>query len=207
LTCAIGENLAMSKHAHTVDISGREHLEEWRPIPGYEEKYEASNLGRIRSRGTRILKQRLNRGGYAVVELSRPPGSREHVVHRLVLTAFLGEPPEGYHGCHNNGIKTDNRIENLRWDTPSANALDQVAHGTHHHVRKTHCPAGHEYTPENTYMHPRGLRICRECKRQRDATYGRAYYQANKEKYKRTPEQNERRNALRREREALRKAG
>jgi len=34
---------------------------------------------------------------------------------------------------------------------------------------KTHCPAGHEYTAENTYMHPKGSRICRTCKRERDA--------------------------------------
>lgn len=194
----------MSKNAFTVDVSGREHLEEWREIPEYIGKYEASNLGRIRSKGVRILKQRLNRKGYPVVELSRPPGSRECLVHRLVLTAFRGLPEEGHEGCHNNGVKTDNSLENLRWDTHSGNSVDQVAHGTHQNVRKTHCPKGHPYDEENTVIHAKGSRICRECRR-----IGlRAHYAANKHKdmYKRTPEQNARRNELRRAREARRKA-
>lgn len=49
-------------------------------------------------------------------------------VHRLVLEAFVGPCPAGMVGCHNNGDHTDNRLENLRWDTPSANNLDRIAH-------------------------------------------------------------------------------
>lgn len=45
--------------------------------------------------------------------------------------------------------------------------MDQVAYGTHHHVRKTHYPQGHPYDAANTYLHPRG-RVCRECKRIRE---------------------------------------
>lgn len=183
----------MSKHAWLVDISGREHLEEWRPIPEFEGKYEASNLGRIRSKRC-ILKQRLNRRGYPVVELSHGTYSRESQVHSQVLAAFRGPREPDQECCHSNGIKTDNRLENLRWDTKSANTMDQVAHGTHHHVRKTHCPQGHPYDEDNTVIHAKGSRICRECRR-----LGlKAHYAANKEKYKRTPEQNARRNELRR---------
>lgn len=36
-------------------------------------------------------------------------------------------------------------------------------------VRKTHCPQGHEYTPENTYTRPDGTRRCQACHRQREA--------------------------------------
>lgn len=157
-----------SKRAFVVDVTGREHLEVWRQIPGYGDKYEASNLGRVRSGGSRILKQRLQVDThYPVVELSDNGRSRETCVHWVVLLAFRGAPPEGHEGCHNNGVGTDNRVENLRWDTRSGNTMDQVAHGTHHHARKTHCPQGHPYDAANTYLHPRG-RVCRACKRDGD---------------------------------------
>lgn len=41
----------------------------------------------------------------------------------------MGPCPDGMEACHNNGDQLDNRIENLRWDTHSANIYDQVAHG------------------------------------------------------------------------------
>lgn len=192
----------MSKRSFTVDVSGREHLEVWRPIPGYD-GYDASNLGRIRSRKGRvplILKQRLHYGrGYPVVELCQNNKSRESMVHRQVLLAFHGEPPEGFEACHNNGIRTDNRLENLRWDTHSGNSFDQVAHGTHHHVRKTHCRNGHPYDEANTYMHPNGGRICRVCKRDS----GKTFYRNHKEKWVLTPEQSARRNERRRKHSKL----
>jgi hypothetical protein len=51
-------------------------------------------------------------------------------VHRLVLEAFVGPCPAGMEACHNNGVRTDNRLENLRWDTRSANCRDRIRHGT-----------------------------------------------------------------------------
>lgn len=161
----------MSKNAHTVDISGREHLEQWAAIPGYEGLYEASSLGRVRNtRKLQVLKQRLHSTrGYPVVELCKEGVSRETLVHRLVLLAFRGLPAQGYEGCHNNGIRTDNRLDNLRWDSHSGNSVDQVRHGTHRNTRKTHCVRGHEFTVENTYVRPKGSRMCRTCRVLRDA--------------------------------------
>lgn len=192
----------MSKHAHVVNVLGREHLEQWRPIPGFEGLYEASNLGQIRS-PRKILKQRLSNKGYPVVELSKNGRSRESLVHRQVLKAFHGEPLPGDECRHLNGIPTDNQLENLEWGSHSENAVDQVAHGTHRNTRKRRCHRGHEFTPENTYIQPDGGRRCRACaERNYGKAYFKAYYLANKEKWKRTPEQNARRNARRRERAA-----
>ena len=51
-------------------------------------------------------------------------------VHRLILMTFVGPCPPGMVCCHNNGIGTDNRLCNLRWDTPAANMADRDRHGT-----------------------------------------------------------------------------
>lgn len=151
--------------------------EEWRPVVGYEGSYEVSSLGRVRSvdrivtfkdgrkrlaRG-RVLRSWSNNLGHQVVGLAN---RQRAFIHCLVLEAFVGPRPDGLVACHNNGQSTDNRVENLRWDTYSENNLDLVRHGTHWQVSKTHCPQGHEYTDENTrlyYYRGSRYRYCRTC--------------------------------------------
>jgi hypothetical protein len=70
----------------------------------------------------------------------------------------------GLEACHLNDVATDNRLDNLRWDTRSANKRDTVRNGLHSQARKTHCKRGHEFTAENTYIRPDGARTCRRCK-------------------------------------------
>jgi hypothetical protein len=76
------------------------------------------------------LKPGLGRVGYLTVVLCRDGKHVTMNVHRLVLEAFVGPCPEGMEGCHNDGIRTNNRLENLRWDTPKNNQADRVKHGT-----------------------------------------------------------------------------
>lgn len=163
------------------------HTEEWRPIPGFEDTHQASSQGRIRSmsrfvryadgrsRGypTQILKQSLGTTGYPRVNIATDGKNRSTKVHHLVAAAFMGQRPDGMDVCHNNGDRTDNRIENLRYDTRSANLKDAVRHGTNKNTAKTHCPRDHEYTPENTYLNVKGRRECRTCTRARGLA---AYY-------------------------------
>lgn len=152
--------------------------ESWAPVVGYEGFYEVSNLGRVRSvekrvrtaRGTRlrpsvVRKLSANPRGYLTVNLSRgEAGSRTQHVHTLVLSAFVGPRPEGMEARHLDGNPANNSIANLAWGTHSENNLDRVRHGTHHLASRTHCPRGHEYTPENTCL-DQGKRSCRECRR------------------------------------------
>ncbi|MGH8035083.1 MAG: HNH endonuclease signature motif containing protein, partial [Lysobacterales bacterium] len=84
-------------------------------------------------------------------------------VHRLVLEAFVGPCPDGMVGCHNDGDTRNNRLSNRRWDTPGSNNRDKQVHGTDHQVKKTHCPQGHEYTPENCYDPTMKHRRCKTC--------------------------------------------
>lgn len=101
--------------------------EEWRPVVGFEGKYEVSNCGRVRSlmcqRGKRkqawYLKGKIDRYGYPVVCL-RENGRNKHIpVHRLVATAFIPNPEGKETVNHRSGLKTDNRVSNLEWATQS----------------------------------------------------------------------------------------
>jgi transposase len=114
--------------------------EEWRSVLGFEGRYDVSDCGRVRSlarqflRGgspcrvpPRILRPFYNKG-YPFVSLSNGR-SRKYPIHRLVLEAFSGAKPAGMEVCHNNGVRDDNRLENLRWGTHQENCDDTALHG------------------------------------------------------------------------------
>jgi hypothetical protein len=104
-------------------------IELWNPVKGLEGQYEVSSHGRIRSfvkQTAKILKGGITKNGYHIVDLA----GRMRYVHRIVLEAFVGECPSRHEACHDNGIKHDNRLANLRWDTRPENNADRVRHGT-----------------------------------------------------------------------------
>lgn len=51
-------------------------------------------------------------------------------IHRLMLLTWIGEPTNMQVGRHLNGIRHDNRLENLAWGTPKENREDMKKHGT-----------------------------------------------------------------------------
>ena len=109
--------------------------ERWLPVVGYEGVYEVSSLGRVRSVrprfGDGILRGDVDRYGYRRVLLSRDAKSVRFKVHRLVCTAFHGEPPPGHQVAHLDGNKTNNVADNLKWATRAENNSHKDAHGTH----------------------------------------------------------------------------
>lgn len=91
----------------------------WKDVVGYEGIYKISDSGNVFSeRSKRNLKAQVNRYGYYVIELH----SRLWTVHRLVALAFIPNPDKKPMVNHKNGIKTDNRVNNLEWVTPKENA-------------------------------------------------------------------------------------
>jgi hypothetical protein len=149
--------------------------EQWRPVVGYEGLYEVSDLGRVRSTRRRgavggIAKQFVsNRNGYWVVNLHRPGGHAHRTVHGMVMESFVGPRPAGMDIRHLDGNPQNARLSNLAYGTRSENNLDKRLHGTDHNVRKTHCPQGHPYDEQNTYVLPSrpSARYCRTCQRAR----------------------------------------
>lgn len=141
----------------------------WKPVVGFEGFYEVSDEGRVRSLprrvnspvagGSRVIPGRERKltthpSGHLIVSLSRP-GEKLFMakVHRLVLEAFVGPCPDGMECCHNNSVPSDNRLANLRWDTPSENQLDKRRHGR----LPNRCKNGHPY--------PSDERKCEVCAR------------------------------------------
>lgn len=119
-------------------------MEQWKPVVGFESSYEVSDLGRIRSldrivRGKNGGAQRrrgivLSPGigrGYPMVSLKGGAGKSKTIcVHRLVMQSFVGECPEGYEVAHGDGVRTNNKLSNLRYDTRKGNHADKLTHGT-----------------------------------------------------------------------------
>ena len=89
----------------------------FKQIPGYEGRYAVNTDGEIFSvRYPKLLKQSKNRGGYLQVRIRGNDGRASTLrVHRLVMLAFVGPLKEGHEVDHQNRIRTDNRLINLRY--------------------------------------------------------------------------------------------
>ncbi len=111
--------------------------EEWRPVKGWEGLYEVSSVGRVRSLD-RIVEDRLRHSGrvrkfagrilrcqrdidgYLIVSLTNKHRVVVAKCHRMVAEAFIGDG-RGLQVNHKNFDKSDNRVENLEWTTPTQN--------------------------------------------------------------------------------------
>lgn len=119
----------------------------WKDIPGYDDNYQASNRGHIRSKKRvvfkrhrsgvlmqqtypeKILQGTLGRNGYSIIHISIRGIKQQVGAHRLVLLAFIGPCPLGMEACHKNSIPNDNEPENLYWGTHEQNMRDRKNRG------------------------------------------------------------------------------
>lgn len=108
-------------------------MSSWKEIPNTKGRYQVNDNGDVISfqpgKPPVLKKIRIDRGGYATVRLSVNGKQKTCFVHRLVAEAFLDNELGKYEVNHINGIKTDNRVNNLEWVTHAENIQHAYAAG------------------------------------------------------------------------------
>jgi hypothetical protein len=119
----------------------------WKDVQGYEDYYQISNFGRIKSKYyNRIRSYILNQGGYCTVQLCVKQKRKAFALHRLVAIHFIPNPlnlPEINHLDFN---KENNKINNLEWCTPKQNSIHRTINGK----SKGGAPKGNKNTSKHS---------------------------------------------------------
>jgi len=117
--------------------------EVWKPVPGFEDCYSVSTLGRVRSEarivnkvtGPAKLKEKIRKpvlgsDGYYRIMLRRDNKNYGFLLHRLILLTFKGPHPRKWEGCHLDGNSQNNLLDNLCWAQHSENEKHKIKKGT-----------------------------------------------------------------------------
>lgn len=135
-------------------------MEIWKDIKDFEDLYQVSNMGRVKSLERvvefmywdfkktmhipeKILKPQLNKNGYYVVHLSKGNKHTSKLVSRLVAEAFIPNIDNKPQIDHINTVRTDNRVENLRWCTQQENTDNPTSKEKHKKYYSEHIGSKH----------------------------------------------------------------
>ena len=143
--------------------------EVWKDIKGYEDRYRISNMGHVLSlskthktkvfnkaivetkKSPKILKGSKDKDGYLMVYLGNGKEQKRFKVHRLVAETFIPKIDGKTFINHKNGIKDDNRADNLEWCTNAENlyhAHHTIRHDKPYYNQKVILCIGSDYTEE-----------------------------------------------------------
>jgi len=122
-------------------------IEKWRDIKGYENYYQVSNIGNVRSLDRTVphpvmgfkkgkpCKQHPNHNGYMRVGLHKLGNREQEFVHKLVGQAFVSNPNSKPQINHIDGDKLNNNVENIEWCTNKENCIHASNLGLRNPVR------------------------------------------------------------------------
>ena len=124
-------------------------IEIWKDVPDYGNLYQASNLGRVKVKQRTVNKfhkcgkfitqnyqektymPKPDLNGYKRIHISVNHTKHKIFEHTFVLLAFVGKKPIGYEACHGDNNPSNNRVENLRWDSHFNNNQDRKRSGNY----------------------------------------------------------------------------
>jgi hypothetical protein len=105
----------------------------WTPVPEYVGFYEVTKTGKLRSlhpkEGPKMVKARVDWGGYLAVVLCKGGNPKTMRVHRVVALTFVPNPAQKLFVNHLDGDKLNNCVDNLEWVTHSENLKHAYAKG------------------------------------------------------------------------------
>lgn len=142
------DNISLPKVA---DLEG----EIWKTIDGFDNKFQISNLGRVKNDGV-LATLAIGGKGYLRFGVSKNNKCKHYSVHRYVLITFIGKPQgDRIYANHKSGIKTDNRLENLEWCTATENMKHSYDTGLHPRRYGKNAPqikAVDQYTKDGVFV-------------------------------------------------------
>ena len=150
-----------------------EHEKEvWKDVPGYEGRYQVSNLGQVKGldyigvnpKGLpakvkgRVLKTDIIHCGYHRVTLSQNNKRKNFLVHRLVIEAFVPNPDNKPEANHEDCDKNNNRFDNLGWTTKLENMRHAIKNG-----RRDNMPNVRGEENHNARLNNLQVRVIKKC--------------------------------------------
>jgi hypothetical protein len=102
--------------------------EEWKEVVAYTELLSVSNFGRVKNKENKLIKLD-SVTGYPRVRFRKNGIVFRKLVHRYIAESFIPNPENKPYVNHINGIKHDNRVENLEWVTASENTVHAIKTG------------------------------------------------------------------------------
>jgi hypothetical protein len=106
----------------------------WKDVMDFEGRYQVSDFGRIKSFARNklgiIITPYKTQFGYHAITLRINKKLTYRFIHRVVATAFIPNPNNKPSVNHKNGIRTDNRLDNLEWCTAKENTQDGIRRQT-----------------------------------------------------------------------------